>query len=225
MPILISGAIGLAIIIERAKSLFKTYPIKNQSGFFDQIQLLIHSGKTTEAAQLCDQFPEKPMAKVVKAGIQRAHLPENLVENGIEMALSDAQHIVQKRTNYLATIANVATLLGLFGTILGLIGSFEAVAHADPQQKSALLSAGIATAMNATMMGLGVAIPCMVAFSFLVNKGNAINSELENGSLRILDIIKQSAYAIDDQPAVGEVWENNVTPISNGRAKTEEGAA
>jgi biopolymer transport protein ExbB/TolQ len=95
----------------------------------------------------------------------------------------------------LATIANVATLLGLFGTIAGLVQSFEAVGHADAQQKSALLSAGIATAMNATMLGLGVAIPCMIAFSFLMNRSNRLVADLEESSVQITDALKQRFYA------------------------------
>jgi biopolymer transport protein ExbB len=94
---------------------------------------------------------------------------------------------VQKRTVFLATIANVATLLGLFGTIAGLIQAFEAVGAADAQQKSALLAQGISTAMNATMLGLAVAIPCMIAFSFLMNRTNQLTGDIEQSAIRALD--------------------------------------
>jgi hypothetical protein len=102
-----------------------------------------------------------------------------------------------------ATIANVATLLGLLGTIAGLIHSFEAVGHADAQQKAALLAAGISTAMNATMLGLGVAIPCMVAFSFLVNRQNQLIGDVDQSAVQILDILKQRYYAAENEAVHG----------------------
>jgi biopolymer transport protein ExbB/TolQ len=101
------------------------------------------------------------------------------------------------RTGFLSMLANVVTLLGLFGTVAGLIQSFEAVAFADPQQKSTLLSQGISTAMNATMMGLGVAIPCMVAFSYLMNKSNGLMGELDNDVLETVDIIRQRSCGVE----------------------------
>jgi len=124
-----------------------------------------------------------------------AHQPEPLIESTLEISIHEAQQAIQKRTAFLSTIANVATLLGLFGTIAGLISSFEAVGAADPQQKSALLAAGISTAMNATMMGLAVAIPCMVAFSFLMSQSNRLVSEVEQAAVRVLDLLKQRYYS------------------------------
>ena len=75
--------------------------------------------------------------------------------------------------------------------------------HADAQQKSALLSAGIATAMNATMMGLAVAIPAMVAFSILVNRSNQLIATMETSSIKTLDLLKQRFYAAEN-PEAGE---------------------
>jgi hypothetical protein len=124
-----------------------------------------------------------------------------MIEDGLRIATHEAQSLVQKRIGYLATIANVSTLLGLFGTILGLIHSFEAVGHADAQQKSALLSAGISTAMNATLLGLGVAIPCMIAYSFLVNRANQLTSQIEDASLKTMDLLKQRFYSTIDSPS------------------------
>jgi biopolymer transport protein ExbB/TolQ len=150
-----------------------------------------------EAINQCDKHPGKPVALVVKQALMRANQPESLIEQGLQIAVADSSKAVQKRTSFLATIANVATLLGLFGTILGLIHSFEAVGHADPQQKSALLAAGISTAMNATMLGLGVAIPCMVAFSWLMNRSNQLVGEIDQAAVRTIDILKQRYYAVE----------------------------
>jgi biopolymer transport protein ExbB/TolQ len=75
-----------------------------------------------------------------------------------------------------------------------LVQSFEAVGNANAQARSALLAAGISTAMNATMLGLGVAIPCMIAYSFLMNRTNKLNSELNRSAIRFLDILKQRYF-------------------------------
>ena len=125
----------------------------------------------------------------MKTALERVHQPEELIMNAIELSRNKFAEKIQKRTSYLATIANVATLLGLLGTIAGLIESFAAVGHADAQQKAALLANGISTAMNATMLGLGVAVPCMIIFSFFINKANRLVAELEGAGLMVLDSI------------------------------------
>jgi biopolymer transport protein ExbB len=212
-PILISGVIAVGIIFDRAVALFKTYPIQNSQGFFDKLSELVLAGKLADGVALCDRYPQKPAAKVIKQALLRAHQPEGLIEHGLDIAVTDATQAIQKRTSFLATIANVATLLGLFGTIAGLIHSFEAVGHADPQQKSALLAAGIATAMNATMMGLAVAIPCMIAFSFLTNRTNRLIAEVDQSAARVMDILKQRYYAAEEAAFESESAESKVTPI------------
>lgn len=218
-PILIAGAFALAIIIERAKALFQTYSLKDTDGFFNQLRTLVIAGKVADALALCDQQIQKPVAKVAKQGLLRSHQPEHLIENGLQIEVSRAVQAIQKRTGFLATVANVATLLGLFGTIAGLIHSFEAVGHADPQQKSALLAAGISTAMNATMLGLAVAIPCMIAFSFLMNKSNRLISETEQAAVQTLDILKQRYFAVEEWIASeGKQSNSSTTENQNRRA-------
>ncbi|MGZ3688697.1 MAG: MotA/TolQ/ExbB proton channel family protein, partial [Bdellovibrionota bacterium] len=138
-PILVAAAIAVAIIVERSRALLIRYPLKDSAKFFDEIRRLVLAGQTAEALAVCDKLGEKPAARVVREAISRAHQPESLIEHGLQIAVGECSQAIQKRTTFLATIANVATLLGLFGTIAGLIHSFEAVGHADPQQKSALL--------------------------------------------------------------------------------------
>lgn len=214
-PLLIAAVFAVAIIAERYKTLCVTYSMNNPQGFFEKISELLLQGKTAEAVALCDQYPSKPLSKVVKSALIRAHLPETMIHHGLEHAVGENTQTIHKRTSFLATIANVATLMGLFGTIAGLISSFEAVAHADPQQKSAMLSAGIATAMNATMMGLGVAIPCMVAYSFLMNRSNRLTAEMENAAVKIMELLKQRYYALD----LTKVYESEKDTHTNGSGK------
>jgi len=196
-PILIAAVIGIAIIAERSKALFQTYPLVGRQKFYNRLRELVMADKIQEAITLCDQYPNKPAAVIAKEGLLRAHLPEEMVSDGLNLVMGEWIEHVSKRTGFLSMIANVATLLGLFGTIAGLIQSFEAVGFADPQQKSTILAAGISTAMNATMMGLGVAIPAMVAFSFLMNKSNRLIGELDQCVLNTLDIIRQRSYGVD----------------------------
>jgi biopolymer transport protein ExbB/TolQ len=194
-PILILAVAAIAIAIERMHILFMVYPLKNSEEFFEQIAKLVMSAKIQDAVSRCEQHQDKPIPRIIKAALSRAHLPENSIQDGVQLAVHQYTQRITKRTSFLATIANVATLLGLFGTIAGLVQSFEAVGHAEAQQKSALLSAGIATAMNATMLGLGVAIPCMIVFSFLMNRSNRLIGDLEETAVQILDVLKQRFYA------------------------------
>lgn len=218
-PLLVAGAVALAIAIERARALFSTYPVRDTVAFFDKIRELVLSAKVPEAIALCDRYPDKPSVQVVKAGLVRAHQPESLIEHGLQIAVNDHSQGVQKRTSFLATIANVATLLGLFGTIAGLIASFEAVGHADAQQKSALLANGISTAMNATMLGLGIAIPCMIAFSFLMNRTNRLIAEIDNSAVKTLDILKQRYYGAEWAAADGTGPKLAVVPAAAPQKK------
>jgi len=198
LPIFIAGVIAIAIGIERTYALFSRYPIRNLEAFFSRVSDLVMSGRVAEAVAICDQLEGKPSASVVKLALLRAHQPEELIENGLGIAVNKSAQAIQKRTQFLATIANVATLLGLFGTIAGLIHAFHAVGTADATQKSQLLANGISTAMNATMLGLGVAIPSMVLFSFLMNRTNRLIAEVDQSAMQILDILKQKFYSAQE---------------------------
>ncbi len=198
-PILAAGAIALAIGLERAVALLIRYPMPAFGVFFERLGDLVMANRISEAIALCEKYRKKPAAMIAKEGLLRAHQPEELIEHGLEYSVAECVERIQKRTQFLSTIANVATLLGLFGTIAGLIQSFAAVGAATPQARSALLAAGISTAMNATMLGLAVAIPCMVAFSFLTNRANRLLSESEKAAIRTIDILKQRAYAIENE--------------------------
>jgi biopolymer transport protein ExbB len=206
LPVLLAALFGIAIVLERSRSLIQVYPLKDSKAFMHKIEELVARNEIPQAVALCDQYIEKPVARVVKAALLRSHLPDEAVEQGLGIAMSEESQKIGKRTPFLATIANVATLMGLFGTIVGLIQSFQAVADADPAQKSALLSAGISTAMNATMLGLGVAIPCMVAYAFLMNRTNKLNGDVEEAALKSLDVLRMRYFRPE---------------LSNGRSGSE----
>ncbi len=196
-PILLMGIFGLAVILERARALMWAFPFSKEDAFFEKLRELVLQGQMAEAVSLCDRYPGKPVAWVAKRGLLRAHQPESLIENGLEIAVEEATQRVLKRTGYLSMISNVATLLGLLGTIAGLVKSFAAVGTADAAQKSALLAQGISEAMYATMFGLGVAIPCMIAFSFLMNRTNTLISGIESSAVKVMDLVKQRYFAAE----------------------------
>lgn len=194
-PILLCGAFGLVIMVERFVALLSSYPIENFEGFFERMRLLIMKDQINEAIALCERYRNKPAARIMREGLMRAHQPEELIESGIEIVVGESTEKVQARTSFLATIANVATLFGLLGTIIGLVQSFEAVGSANAQSRSALLAAGISTAMNATMLGLGVAIPCMIAYSILMSRQNKLMAEIEQSAVRTHDLLRQRYFS------------------------------
>ena len=195
-PILCAAVVAAILVLDRVSSLYMKYDFKYSEGFFDQLKTMIMSDRYNDALALCDRYRNKPAAKVAKEGLLRMQQPEEIIQHGLEISVSEAISQIQKRTNYLATIANVATLLGLFGTILGMIHSFEAIGNASAQQRSSLLAAGISTAMNATLMGLGVAIPCMIFYSLFAAKTNRLIAQVEQSAVRTLDMIKQKYYGV-----------------------------
>ena len=216
LPILISGAIAVLIIIERFVALTYSYPMANFDAFFDRLRLLIMKDSIQDAIALCDVFRSKPVARVARVGLMRAHQPQSLIENGLQIVVAEANEKIQARTAFLATIANVATLFGLFGTIIGLVQSFEAVGNAAAQQRSALLANGISTAMNATMLGLGVAIPSMIAYAILMNKAGKVTGQVDQSAIRVMDLLQQRYFATE---AVATPVEANEFPQGNLRVQ------
>jgi biopolymer transport protein ExbB/TolQ len=196
-PILLVGGIATAITFERLRALQWAFPLGNSQKFFEKLRDLVMADRLAEAIAFCDRDQGKLVPGVVREALLRAHQPEAMIHDALDLAVSEAMMKASKRTAFLSMIANVATLLGLFGTIIGLIQSFEAVGSATAQERSALLAQGISTAMNATMLGLAVAIPSMIAFSYLMNRTNRLTMEIDQSAVRIMDLIKQRYYAAE----------------------------
>jgi biopolymer transport protein ExbB/TolQ len=126
------------------------------------------------------------------------------IELAMEEGLMEIVPRLEKRTPYLATFANIATLLGLLGTILGLIAAFTAVANADPSEKANLLSQSISVAMNTTAFGLISAIPLLLFYSVIQTKTTEIVDSLEMVSVRFINMVRltNSGDAAVAKPAV-----------------------
>jgi biopolymer transport protein ExbB/TolQ len=183
-----TSVIGLAIIVERFIFLFFKYNI-NANAFMGQIQKMVMGNQIDRAIKLCNAASTAALPKVIKAGLTRANKGELEISNAIEEATLEVVPIVQKRTPTLGGVANVATLLGLLGTIVGLIQAFAALESAAPDQRAAALAKGIAVAMNTTAFGLIVAIPCMTAQMFLASVTTKILNEIDQYSVKLENLL------------------------------------
>ena len=187
-PIAAMSVVGLAIIIERFIFLFFKYNI-NGSAFMAQIQKLVMANNIDRAIKLCNAAPSAALPKVIKSGLTRANKGEIEIQNAVEEATLEVIPSIQKRTNSLQAVANLATLLGLLGTVIGLIQAFQAVAQAAPDQKAAMLTSSISIAMNTTAFGLIVAIPCMGAHVILAGITKKIIDEIDQYSVKLENLL------------------------------------
>ncbi|MCB0420901.1 MAG: MotA/TolQ/ExbB proton channel family protein [Bdellovibrionales bacterium] len=196
IPAILIGILGiaaLALVIERVKVLYFEYAIKTEE-FVKQVQSLIMKDQIDEAITFCTANEKAPLAHVVKGVLERSDRDDEGINQGLDIALAEIIPNLGKRLGYLAMIANVSTLLGLLGTVSGLIMSFNAVAFADPAQKQTLLAQGISTAMNTTALGLSVAIPVMVCYAFLHSRQNRLLEEVSEHSAKVVDLLTTRHY-------------------------------
>lgn len=191
-PILLVLAIGAAIAIERYITLTMVRR-KNESSW-RQLQPALLEGEFDKARELTES-DSSTIAKLLGTGLARqgAVRRREDIEIAMEESMMEIIPQLEKRTAYVALGANIATLLGLLGTIIGLIQAFTAVANANPAEKADLLSASISVAMNTTAFGLIVAIPLLVTHSVLTAKTGEIVDSLEMVSVKALNVISTLA--------------------------------
>jgi biopolymer transport protein ExbB len=137
------------------------------------------AGSIDRAIKLCGVKSAAALPRVVKAGLTRANKGETAIANAIEEVTLEVIPMVTRRTNSLLALANIATLLGLLGTIAGLIDVFATLEQAAPEDRQRLLARGISLAMNTTAFGLVVAIPTMTCHLFLSGVQKKIVEEIE----------------------------------------------
>jgi biopolymer transport protein ExbB/TolQ len=177
---------GIAVIVERTYCLMFRFNVDGRK-FYAELRKLLEKGQLKAARDLCGNAP---LPRILGVGIDAAARgDERSVQNAVDEEALAAIPSVEKRIHYLSMIANVATLMGLLGTIVGLMQAFQAVAGADPSQKAALLARGISMAMNTTAYGLMVAIPCMAAYSFLQSKATKIIDEVDEYSVKLINLL------------------------------------
>ena len=191
-PILVVFAVGAAIAIERYVTLTKVTS-QNQS-LWSQIQPALVEGDFDRARELTSE-DDSTISRLLSMGLDRqgAVRRREDIEIAMEESMMEIIPQLEKRTPYVALASNIATLLGLLGTIMGLISAFTAVANANPAEKADLLSASISVAMNTTAFGLIVAIPLLVTNQVLMAKTSEIIDSLEMASVKALNVISSNA--------------------------------
>lgn len=187
-PILIVMAVGLAISLERFLYLSKMYKASNK--VWKQINPMLKANDFARAQQAVTDS-SNPLARVLSYGFARfkPNVKRDQVEAAMEEGVMEVVPELEQRTHYLATLANVATLLGLLGTIIGLIQAFTAVAAADPAEKADLLSASISVAMNTTAFGLIVAIPLLLLHSYLATRTSKLIDTIEMAAVKCSNLM------------------------------------
>ena len=191
-PIMLILAIGTAIIIERFKFLKRTST--DGSILWTKLEERIKTNRIEDAIKECS-LSEAALPKVLSAGLEKAKTVKlnrdsrEELENHLEEAMLDVIPQLERRTHYLPTLANVSTLLGLLGTIIGLIQSFQSIAVADPSQKAFLLAQGVSVAMNTTAFGLIVAIPIMLCYSYIQSRTIKTVDTLDAYSIKLVNLL------------------------------------
>ena len=175
-------AIIVAIIVERS-IYFLGRGHLNAKAFLDQIRKLLSANNIDRAKKLCDAT-SAPVARVAKAGLNRMHRGEAAVTQAMEETMNDALPEVKTRIGALWSLANIVTLIGLLGTITGLISTFAAIGNANPAERQERLSNGISEAMYNTAYGLSLALLCMVSHLILSAAMKKVVADLETFVMR-----------------------------------------
>lgn len=193
-PILLCAVVGASVAVERFFYVFLRAGI-NAPAFMARIQREVLDGNLDRAVRLCNGEPSAALARVVKAGLLRAERPEGELRDALEEAQLEAYPRVNKRLSFLPVLANVSTLLGLLGTIQGLILAFHSVGEATAEARSAALAQGIAVAMYTTFFGLLVSIPLLVAHALLASRANAVLDDLDHYAMKLVNLLNASRRA------------------------------
>ncbi len=200
-PILVCALVAATIAVERAFFVFLRAAV-HAPIFMGAVQRHVLDGELDAAIKLCNAEPAAALPRVVKAALLRADRPDAEIRDAIEEASLEVFPEVNRRLAFLPMIANVSTLLGLLGTIQGLILAFHAVGEATAEARSAALSSGIAVAMYTTFFGLFVSIPVLVVHGLIAARANSVLEEVDHYGLRVVNLLNAMRGA-ESQPSGG----------------------
>jgi biopolymer transport protein ExbB len=189
-PIMLVFALGAAIAIERY--IYLTVARQTNRSIWNKLTPLVKANNYDQAMAITARSKAE-IGKILSYGLSRLRMTKKRddIEIAMEEGLMEVIPRLEKRTHYLATLANIATLLGLLGTIIGLIQAFTAVANANPADKADLLSASISVAMNTTAFGLMAAIPLLLMFTVLQTKTTELVDSMEMATVKFLNAITE----------------------------------
>jgi biopolymer transport protein ExbB/TolQ len=198
-PILACAIFGAAISMERFVTVYLRAAV-HAPALWSQVQRLLLDGDAEGAIRLCNGDPGAVLPRVLKAGLLMEARPDGEVRDALEEATLEVFPIVNRRLSYLPMIANVSTLLGLLGTIQGLIVAFHAVAEATAEARSSALSGGIALAMYTTFFGLLVSIPILVAHGVVAARANLILDEVDHYAMKLVNLLAARRAEVGASP-------------------------
>lgn len=192
IPIFLLFMLGIYVIVERWSALNRSHVDPQQ--FLSRIEQMLKSGKNgqRDAIAYCDDF-DKPIARIIKAGIKRLGRPIRDIEDAIDNAGKKEIFFLEKRMNWLATIAGVAPLIGFTGTVTGMIEAFMDIQSLQGNVNPSALAGGIWEALITTAAGLIVGLIAYGFYNFLLGKINRSIFELENASADFLDLLQSPA--------------------------------
>jgi len=190
-PIILCSILAVAIVIERIYHLYKARI--DTKDFMSNIEITIKRNRIAEAIKICDKTPG-PIAHIVKAGVLQHDRPRQEIRESIEDAGHQEVPRLERHLSLLATIAHISPLLGLLGTVTGMVRAFQVI-----QEKTASfnpvspgdLAGGIWEALLTTVAGLIVAIPTVVAYNYLVNRVEEFVLEMERSATEVINILSQ----------------------------------
>ncbi len=186
---LVTSAVVMTIVIERFSFQLTRYRV-NSKEFFAQVRKLVVAGNIDRAIKLCEAS-DYPILQLVKSGLTHANKGPDEIDAALSEKLSELKPQAEKRVGALWSLANIATLIGLLGTVSGLIRTFNAISAAGLSQadKQRMLSNGIAEAMYNTALGLGIAVFCMITHIILHTRAKAIQHDLDSTMERTFNLL------------------------------------
>jgi biopolymer transport protein ExbB/TolQ len=186
--ILFVSIVALALFCERATYLYLRLNL-NTDKVYKQIMSLLGQANYRNAIEECDKINRHPLGRILKSGLLKAGKRDKEIQQAIQESLLREVPCLKARINYLSMFANIATLLGLLGTIVGLITAFQGVSEATAAAKQEILASGISVAMFTTAFGLIVAIPCLMGFYLLNNRGEYLINQFEEKALGLYNAL------------------------------------
>jgi biopolymer transport protein ExbB len=187
--ILLAGAVAIVVFIER---FFHCHRAQiNSTEFLNGVRNVLRRDNVVEAISICDATPG-PVARLVKTAILNRDNGRDRVRESLEEAGLVEVPRLEEKLNLLATIAQLAPLLGLFGTVIGLMGTFQQLKNAGPTAHAGDLSDGVWRALICCAAGLAVSIPAHAAYNYLVSRVNSIVLDMERAATEIVNIVTEN---------------------------------
>jgi len=195
-PLLVCAVLGVTFVIERAWALWQAG--RKSDEFMARVQdALLQQRSLSHARQLCDRY-NIPVARILKAGLIKHGTSDEEIEKAIEIAITHELARLERGFGVLASVSNVAPLIGFLGTVTGMIGSFGELAQAG-LSNPARVAAGISEALITTATGLFIAIPVLMAYNFYSSRVQRFILEMETAANLLLE-----SYAVIESSGAAE---------------------